>query len=49
MEKAPSGSPDFESISPKIEADIGVLSDGFNTKGHPAAMAGPTLCALIVS
>ena len=28
-----------------INAPIGVFSDGFNTNGQPAAMAGATLCA----
>ncbi len=32
-------------ISPKIQAERGVLSEGFNTKGQPAAIAGPILWA----
>ena len=28
-----------------ISAPIGVFSDGLSTNGHPAAIAGATLCA----
>lgn len=45
IENAPSGNPALDKMSPKMEAEIGVMSDGFKTNGQPAAIAGPTLCA----
>ena len=45
IEKEPSGKPLLAKISPKIDAEIGVRSDGFNRNGQPAAIAGPTLWA----
>jgi hypothetical protein len=46
IEKAPCGkSVQLVRMSPKIAAVTGVRSEGLSTNGHPAAIAGPTLCA----
>lgn len=47
IEKAPVGKSVLARISPRMDATTGVRSEGFNTKGQPAAIAGPILCALI--
>lgn len=50
MENAPSGNSSILCrISPRMSAESGVLLAGFNTKGHPTAIAGATLCATRLS
>ena len=45
-EKASFGSEVCLRISANFKAQIGVLSDGLMINGHPAAIAGATLCAM---